>query len=85
VSTTVLLEVTPQSDVDPDRFVSPPAEVLAILRAAGQTTACGLSYTKPGPWRFRFQLSGPDRVATGKALEGTFRRLGYDADVSIWP
>jgi hypothetical protein len=44
----------------------------------------GLSRGGAGPFRLRFQLSGPDRLAVGKALQADARRLGYDANVSIW-
>ena len=83
VSTTVVLEVTPLSAVDPDRFVSAPHDVTAVLRAAGQPgLACGLSRRGRGPWRLHFPLSGRDRVAVGQSLERRFRQLGYDADLS---
>jgi hypothetical protein len=33
----------------------------------------------------RWHLSGPDRVAIGQRLAAELRRLGYDAEVSVWP
>ena len=85
MATTVLLEITPREQVDPDRFVGPPAEVAAVLRAAGQPPACGLSRTGDGPWRLQVQLSGRDRVQAGRELAAAFRRLGLEADTRVCP
>ena len=83
MSTTVVLEVTPLVAVDADRFVRPPAEVTRVLHAAGQDDGCGLSCRGSGPWRYHFPLTGRDRATAGQALLEEFRRLGYDADLSV--
>jgi hypothetical protein len=58
--------------------------VEVTCREAGQPLKHGLSRGGAGPLRLRFQLSGPDRFAVGKPLQADARRLGYDADDSIW-
>ena len=86
MSTSVLLAVTPKEVIDPDRYVGDvPADVATALTAAGQVVSAGLSRSGSGPWRLRFQLSGPDGVATGQRLETRLRQLGYEADVSFSP
>lgn len=50
---------------------------------AGQRTGNGWEKRGDGPRRVYYQLTGPDRVSTGQALEAMLRALGYDADVSF--
>jgi len=86
VSTSVLLSVTPAEPIDPQRWTGPvPEDIATVLRAAGQPVNAGLISTGGGPVRWRFQLSGPDRVAAGLRLEAVLRQLGYQADVGFSP
>lgn len=85
VATSVSLEVTATTEVDDNRSVVPPAEVLRAVAAAGQPTCHGMSRRGQQPWRFRFHLTGPGRVAAGKTLEAELRAMGYEADVSFSP
>ena len=85
MSTTVVLLVSLPHDVDPDREVAVPADVLSALARAGQPTGHGLAKDGGGPWRLRYQLTGTDRVAVGRDLLARLRGFGYDADLSITP
>jgi hypothetical protein len=86
VSTTVVLEVTPRHPVDPDRPADElPAYLAAAFSTAGQPLDHGLSRRGAGQWRFHFQLSGPDRLRNGQALERDLRRIGYEADLVVSP
>lgn len=69
--------------VDPDRDVAVPADVVAALRDAGQPTGHGLYKSGDGPWRLHYQLTGLDRVSTGRSLQGKLTELGYETDVSV--
>lgn len=85
MSTKVVLEVTPHEPIDSDRHVGElPRDIAALLTKHGQPLGHGLACRGPGPWRFSFQLSGPDRVTVGPLLERELRSLGYEADLSIW-
>lgn len=86
MSTSVFLSVTPAAPVDSDRWVNEiPADLAAALKAAGQSASAALERSGSGPWRWRFQLSGPDRVPIGQQLCARVRGLGYEADSSFWP
>ena len=85
MATSVLLEVTLLGPVDVDRTVTAPADVLRAVAAAGQRTSFTLSRRGLEPWRMQFQMSGPDRVRIGQALQAELRRLGYEADCTSWP
>ncbi|MDP9434703.1 MAG: hypothetical protein M3P93_05685 [Actinomycetota bacterium] len=86
MSTTVVLLVTPCEPIEPDRhFYEVPDDLAAALAAAGQSSRHGVAQHAGGPWRFHFQLSGPDRLAAGSALVEDVRGLGYDADLRISP
>jgi hypothetical protein len=83
VATTVALEVTLVGEVDPDRQVVAPPDVAGAVAASGPPTGHGLSRRGDGPWRLHYQLTGPDRLAVGQALERELRRLGHEADLRV--
>lgn len=84
MSTRVVLEVTTHAPIDPDRHVNEvPDDLAAALTAAGQSLSHGLAQHGGGPWRLRFQLSGPDRLAVGRTLLENVQGLGFDATLRI--
>lgn len=86
VASSVFLEVTAVGEVQEDRSNYAPAAVLRLVASYGQNPNHGMSRRgKGGPWRYHWQLSGPDRVQIGRDLEKRLRDLGYDADVSFSP
>lgn len=86
MSTTVALLVTPRDALHPDRHDDVlPRDLAAVLAAAGQPLQHGLARQGAGPVRVLVQLSGPDRLETGRRLEHALRQLGYEADLSITP
>lgn len=85
MASSVFLEVTAVGEVQEDRSNYAPAEVRGLVASYGQNANHGMSRRGGGPWRYRWQLSGPDRVQVGRDLEKRLRELGYDADVSFWP
>lgn len=85
MATSVQLEVTAVGEVLENSSNYAPAEVLRLVASYGQDPNHGMCRHGQRPWRYRWQLSGPDRVEIGRALEKRLRDLGYDADVSFWP
>ena len=85
VATSVQLEVTAIGEVSEDRSNYAPAEVRSLIKSYGQDPKHGMSRRGTDPWRYRWQLTGPDRVEIGRTLQKRLRDLGYDADVSFWP
>lgn len=82
MATTAVLRVTLPGG-DPDRASPVPDDIVSLLAAAGQPTGHGWSRHGDQPWRLHYQLTGPDRVSIGQALEAKLRTLGYEADVSF--
>ncbi len=86
MSTSVVLSVTPNRPIDPDRYTGEvPDDIAAALMACGQPSQPGLWCPRGGPVQLLFQLSGPDRVAAGQRLLDEVRLLGYEADLSFLP
>lgn len=86
MATSVLLHVTASQEVDHvHSSEQPPAAVLRLLQGAGQSTAYGMSKREGHPWRWRFYLTGSDKVTVGRALETQLRALGFKADVTFMP
>lgn len=85
MATSVHLEVTAVGEVHEATSNTAPVEVRDLLASYGQDPAHGMARHGGRPWRYRWQLSGPDRVDVGRALETRLRELGYEADVSVWP
>ena len=61
-----------------------PAKVLRLVFSYGQDPNHGMSRRDQRLWRYRWQLTGPERVEVGQACQDRLRELGYDADVSFW-
>lgn len=72
-------------DVEENRQNFAPTEVLRVIASHGQDPNHGMSRRGREPWRYRWQLTGRDRVEVGKALQKTLRDLGYEADAIFWP
>lgn len=83
----VQLDVTPREPRGaPNRLDAPlPADLAAVLARAGVPLGHGWSRHGDRPYRIRWQLSGPDRVALARRLESDLRLLGYEADATFWP
>ena len=85
MATTVHLEVTAIGEVLENHQNYAPAEVLRLVASYRQDPNHGMSRSGRDPWRYRWQVTGLDRVEVGRTLERKLREMGYDADVSFWP
>lgn len=85
MASSVFLEVTAVGEVQEDRSNYAPAEIRGLVASYGQYANHGMTRHGGGPWRYHWQLSGPNRVQVGRDLEKRLRELGYDADVSFSP
>jgi hypothetical protein len=85
MASSVFLQVTAVGEVQEDRSNHAPPEVRGLVASYGQNPNHGMLRRSGSPWRYQWQLSGPDRVQVGRDLEKRLRELGYDADVSFSP